>query len=45
MTGYAEDRKYAAFLEQTNAPTLQKPFNLKVARQLVHVLLSGPHPR
>ena len=43
MTGYAADRTYAAFLKRTNAPTLQKPFNLKVVRQVVNVLLSGSH--
>ncbi len=41
MTGNAALAEYAEFLRGTTEPILEKPFNLKVVRQVVSVLLGG----
>jgi CheY-like chemotaxis protein len=40
MTGNVGGRDYAAFLQATTEPMLEKPFNLDVVRHLVNVLLN-----
>jgi CheY-like chemotaxis protein len=42
MTGNVGGRDYAAFLQGTTEPMLEKPFNLDVVRHLVNVLLNEP---
>jgi CheY-like chemotaxis protein len=39
MTGNVRGGEYAAFLQGTTEPMLEKPFNLDVVRQVVRVLL------
>ena len=41
MTGNAGDAEYADFLKGTTEPMLEKPFSLKVVKQVVSVLLDG----
>jgi CheY-like chemotaxis protein len=42
MTGNVGGGDYAAFLQGTTEPMLEKPFNLDVVRHLVNVLLNEP---
>lgn len=42
MTGDVGGRDYAAFLQRTTEPMLEKPFSLDVVRHLVNVLLNEP---
>lgn len=42
MTGDVGSRDYAAFLQGTTEPMLEKPFSLDVVRHLVNVLLNEP---